>query len=277
MFTRQRSGSVVCPSCGHLVGVNDERCYNCGRWNPGLWGFAPLLRRLGNDFGFTAIITGGCIVLYVLSLLASGSNVRLVGGGFSFLEPSGPALLVFGASGSYPVFQLGWWWTLLSASWLHGGALHILFNMMWIRQLGPATGELYGPSRTFIIFTIAGACGFLASSLAGQPLTIGASASIFGLLAALVRYGQRTGSNHISSQAWVWAGTLFVFGLMMRGVDNWAHGGGFIGGYLAALALDPMKRERLEHLLGALLCLAATILAVLASVYNGFGLLRSGM
>src|SRR5437899_9613360 len=42
----------VCPSCGNLVGVNDERCFTCGRWNPGLWGFAPLLKRLGRDLGF---------------------------------------------------------------------------------------------------------------------------------------------------------------------------------------------------------------------------------
>ena len=52
MFKRQRTGSVVCASCGSLVGVNDDRCYTCGRRNPGLWGYGPLLRRLGNDLGF---------------------------------------------------------------------------------------------------------------------------------------------------------------------------------------------------------------------------------
>ena len=56
MFKRQRTGSVVCASCGSLVGVNDEQCYSCGRRNPGLWGYAPLLRRLGNDLGFVSII-----------------------------------------------------------------------------------------------------------------------------------------------------------------------------------------------------------------------------
>src|SRR5262245_64254798 len=44
---RQRWGSVVCPSCGTLVGVLDERCLTCGRWNPGMWGFGPFLTRLG--------------------------------------------------------------------------------------------------------------------------------------------------------------------------------------------------------------------------------------
>ena len=35
---------VVCPSCGSLVGVRDDKCYSCGRSNPGLWGYGPLVR-----------------------------------------------------------------------------------------------------------------------------------------------------------------------------------------------------------------------------------------
>ena len=273
MFSRQRTGSVVCPSCGNLVGVNDERCYNCGRWNPGLWGFAPLLRRLGNDLGFTNLVIAVCVVLFLAMLLASGGGVTLVAGPMSFLSPSDLAFLLFGASGAYPVFVLGSWWTVLSAGWLHGSALHILFNMMWIRQLGPAAGELFGPSRAVIIYTAAGVVGFTASTLAGSPLTLGASAGVMGLLGAMVRYGQRTGSSHIGSQAWSWALILFVLGFLMRGVDNWAHGGGFVGGYLAALLLDPTRRERPVHLVLALSCLLATALAIGASLLKGVALL----
>ena len=74
------------PSCGNLVGVNDERCYTCGRRNPGLWGFTPLLRRLGNDLGFTSIVIGGCVALYLLTLLASDGHIGM-GGLFSMLSP----------------------------------------------------------------------------------------------------------------------------------------------------------------------------------------------
>ena len=178
-------------------------------------------------------------------------------------------MVLFGASGAYPVFALGWWWTILSAGWLHGSALHILFNMMWIRQLGPETGELYGASRVVIIYTIANALGFAVSTAAGSTITLGASAGIMGLLGARVRYGQRTGSHMLRSQAWTWAIVLFVFGFMMRGVDNWAHGGGFVGGYLAGFLLDPLQRERPAHLIAALACLGATLLAVLASLASG--------
>ena len=44
LFNRKTEGSVVCPSCGSLVGVRDDKCYSCGRANPGLWGFAPAIR-----------------------------------------------------------------------------------------------------------------------------------------------------------------------------------------------------------------------------------------
>ena len=139
MFKRQKTGSVVCASCGSLVGVNDEQCYTCGRRNPGLWGFSPLLRRLGNDFGFVTMVVYGCTVLYVMTLLVTvlfGGNI-LGGGLFGMLAPADIVALAFGASGAVPVFGDGMWWTILSAGWLHGSALHILFNMMWVRQLGP--------------------------------------------------------------------------------------------------------------------------------------------
>jgi rhomboid protease GluP len=287
MFNRQRFGSVVCPSCGSLVGVQDDRCYSCGRRNPGMWGFAPLVRRLGNDLGFVPLVIGGCTVLYLLSLLLSGPRALGAGGIGSILSPSPLVLLMFGASGAYPVFGLGRWWTVLSAGWLHGSLLHILFNMMWVRQLAPAIADMYGPGRTVIIYTIAGIAGFLVSSVAGYafidlpiPLlrgaefTIGASASIFGLLGALVHYGRRSVSSALTSQALTYAVVLFVFGLIMPGIDNFAHAGGFAGGYVASIWLNPLRPERADHVFAALLCLVLVAASILASVVLGLPYMR---
>ena len=69
MWKPQKSGSVLCAGCGSLVGIQDQQCMSCGRWNPGLWGFAPVLRRLGMDLGFVKIVLTGCIGLYVAALL----------------------------------------------------------------------------------------------------------------------------------------------------------------------------------------------------------------
>src|SRR4051812_21118098 len=168
----------------------------CGRSNPGLWGFTPVLRRLGADLGFVPLVIGACVTLYAFTLLSTiAGGGEITSNGLNFLAPSTSALLRFGMSGAVPVFGMGAWWTLLSASWLHGSVLHILFNMMWVRDLGPAMADIIGPSRTVIIYTVAGICGFLLSSLVGVPLTMGASASIFGLLGAMVHYGRKSGSS----------------------------------------------------------------------------------
>lgn len=287
MFRRQRTGSVVCSSCGSLVGVNDDRCYTCGRRNPGLWGYAPLLRAFGNNFGFVELIVYGCSILYGATLLmtvAFGGNILGGGSLLNILAPHSLIERAFGSSGTIPVFGNGMWWTLLSAGWLHGSILHILFNMMWVRQLGPVVGDIYGAARMIIIYTIAGIAGFLLSSTAGlylanapMPLragllTLGASANIFGLLGALVHYGRRGGSSLVGGQAMQYAVVLFVYGLIMPGggIDNYAHAGGFIGGYLASLWLDPLKPERTDHFVGALLCLVATALAIIASLAKFF-------
>ena len=279
MFKRQTSGSVVCSSCGVLVGVNDETCYNCGRRNPSLWGFAPALRALGQDLGFVPFITGTCVILYGLTLLSTtalGGSLGM-GGLFNMFSPSGEALLLFGASGGLPIFLYDRWWTVLSAGFLHGGVLHILFNMMWVRQLAPAVAELYGPGRMVIVYVTAGVAGFALSSFAwaylpnliilqGGGLTVGASAAIFGLLGALVYYGRRGGSSHIGGQALSYAIILGLFGFIMPGIDNYAHLGGFGGGYLAARMLDPLKPERIDHIVMAVVLLAASLLSVVASL-----------
>jgi rhomboid protease GluP len=60
--------------------------------------------------------------------------------------------------------------------------------------------------------------------------------------------------------------TLGIMGFILPNVDNYAHGGGFLGGYLAGMWLDPLKPERMDHLVGAALCLGLTVLAIAASV-----------
>jgi rhomboid protease GluP len=276
MFKRKREGSVICTSCGVLVGVNDPACYNCGRRNPGMWGFAPALRALGNDLGFINIVTGGTVIMFVLSLVMSRDGTSIG------LSPSVPALMVLGASGSIPVFTYGWWWTVLTAGWLHGNLLHIFFNVMGIRQLAPAIADLYGAGRMILIYTIAGVCGFGLSSVMGlmtiprfgAPITVGASASIFGLVGTLVHYGKRTGSSHARQVGLQYALIMAVMGLFFSGVDNAAHLGGFIGGYLASLILDPLKPERVDHIVMAIACLLLTLGAIVYTVVSAIPYLR---
>lgn len=285
MLRRQTTGSVVCRSCGLLVGVNDKACFHCGCRNPGLWGFAPLVRSLGQDFGFVKLVLGGCIGLYAMTLLSDPAGIRS-GGALSFFAPSIKSLFLFGASGAVPVFGFGRWWTFLSAAWLHGGLLHIFFNMMWVRQLAPPVADLFGPGRMVLLYSATSVSGFVFSTwagayftflppfLSGAQFTVGASAPIFGLLGALIYAGRRTGSSALTRQAQTFAVILFIFGFIIPHVDNWAHLGGFLGGYALARWLDPLKPERIDHLLGALICIVLTVVSIVISILHGLPLVQ---
>jgi rhomboid protease GluP len=241
------------------------------------------VRRLGTDFGFRELVVGACVTMWVITLLMSGGGLNTEGF-LSALSPNTGVLVMFGASGAYPVFVFKRWWTVLSAGWLHGGLLHVAMNMYWVWQMGPAITELFGSSRTVIIYTIGGIAGFTLSSVAGAylpnvpflhaaGLTVGASAPVFGLIGALYHYG-RMGSNIVKQTAISIMVQAVLFGLLVPNIDNYAHIGGFAGGYFASVFLNPMSRERGDHAIVAVICLAATVAAILASIVTGVKFLR---
>jgi rhomboid protease GluP len=101
----------------------------------------------------------------------------------------------------------------------------------------------------------------------GRGITIGASACITGLLGAIYYYGHRGGSSMARSYAQSSILMVLVQGIFLQGIiNNYAHLGGFGGGYLAARLLDPLKPERADHVLIALVCLALSIASIVASV-----------
>jgi membrane associated rhomboid family serine protease len=67
--------------------------------------------------------------------------------------------------------------------------------------------------------------------------------------------------------------TLGIMGFIFQGVDNYAHFGGFVGGYLASAFLDPLRKERMDHLVMAAVCMILTALAILASAVQFYPLL----
>ena len=245
-----------------------------------------MLRQIGADFGFAQIVVGTCVTLWVMTLLMSGAAVRVGSNILSALSPSPEVLFVFGESGAIPVFTFGRWWTVLSAGWLHGGLLHGAMNMYWVWQMGPVMAEMLGSARTVIIYTVGGIAGFTLSSFAGAYLpavpflhgagfTVGASAPVFGLIGALYHYG-RTSSSIAKQQAQSIIIQAVLFGVLMgnSGIDNYAHLGGFAGGYFTSAFLNPLTRERGDHVIIAVGCLAASALSIAASIITGWSLFR---
>jgi rhomboid protease GluP len=272
---RQRSGSSLCYACGRLNRVDASVCFYCGRRNPGLWGFGPAIGRLIGGLDFAALVTVVAVTAYIASLALDPRAALAPRGVFDLFSPGGRALIALGMAGAAP-WQAGHWWTVLTAIYLHGSLLHIVFNLLWIRQLLPDVEEVYGQARTILIFTLSGAAGFLLSNAAGNPFTLGASGAVFGVLGAMVWYGRRRGGLFgaaVLRQYGSWALILFVFGLLpgMR-VDNWGHAGGFLGGWLVAFLLGAVDQhpERGIHRVLAAACLLLTAAAFALQLWTAF-------
>src|SRR5437773_1816687 len=143
---RKTSGAILCPSCGRLTNADAPVCLVCGRRNPGMWGFGGALGLLFRRWNFTNAVTAACVALYVISLIFDPLAAIPPRGLLEVFSPSAEALWALGAAGAIP-WHYGRWLTLFTAIYLHGGLLHILFNVLWIRQLSPAVDEIPGPAR----------------------------------------------------------------------------------------------------------------------------------
>lgn len=217
------------------------------------------------DWWIRSIITAN-IVFYLLSLFV-GTDRGITASLFKMLAPQDTSLLLLGATGTIPIDRLGRFWSLLTANYLHGGILHIVFNLMALRQIGPWVSQEYGPSRMFIIYTLGGVAGYLLSYWAGVRLTIGASAAICALIGALLHFGRSHGGAYgtmVFREVSGWAMGLVLFGLFIPGINNWGHGGGLAGGFLLGMLLGYGERrpETRIHFGLALCCAAATAAAL---------------
>lgn len=214
-----------------------------------------------------------CVVAYVASLALDPRAVVRPRGLFGILSPSMGALDALGMTGAY-AWADGRWWTLITAVYLHGGLLHLIFNLIWINQLATAVEDTFGRARLVLIFTASGVAGYVVSNLAGVGFSVGASGAVFGLLAALVYYGRARGGWFgvaVFRQYGQWALLLFVLGFVMPGVNNLAHLGGFVGGYLAGLMLGHGDRtpERGVHGLLAAATLGLTAVSFGLALWAG--------
>lgn len=267
--------SILCPNCRKLISSDEPTCPYCGLARPGMHNIAGSLRNLLFAADPVRSIIYINVVLYILALLFHPGEIFSGGGGlFDFLSPSNSSLFLLGATGTIPVFQFHRYWTLISASFLHGSVLHIIFNMMALAQLGPFVLQEFGLYRFINIYILSGIAGFIASLLFGVSFTIGASASLCGLIGAILYYGKNRGGYYgqaIYKQAIGWVAGLIIFGILISGVNNWAHGGGLLSGIGLAylMGYSDKKQETAGHKLWAYGCILITAGVLLwAVVYS---------
>ncbi len=267
--------AILCPNCRRLINPDEPHCPFCGIPSPGSrrWAGARLFN-LSDPMQVIRLITYACGTLFVLSLLSSARWESPSFNPFGLLAPDSRALVLLGATGRGPIDQYGRWWTVFTATYLHGGILHILFNMMALRQIGPLIIQEFGPSRMFLIYTLGGALGYVASYLAGTWLTLGASSAVCSLIGAALYYGKSRGGQFgqmVYREVSGWVIGIFVFGLLMPGIDNWAHGGGLVGGIVLGMVFGYSEREAetSTHKVLAFVCLVVVAGAISWTTLTG--------
>ena len=220
------------------------------------------------------------ICFFLISLIVSGSAVKLNFHPFSALTPSTKSLIFLGASGTVPINYYHEWWSLITANFLHGSLLHILFNMLALHQVASLVSTMYGRYRMYVIFILSGISGFYLSYLAGVEVTIGASAAICGLIGATLFYGKSRGGilgETIYKQTIGWVIFIVLFGALVPNINNWGHGGGLISGIFLGwvLGYNEKFKENKFHKTLALILGLLTIFALIWSLIFCFIILNN--
>ena len=257
--SEQQPRPKLCPVCGALVGINATRCHECGASLR--FSLAALSKKLSGVFGENE--TPVTTVLLITNILMFGVSWMALtatgGGGASAIlwGLGGETQYRLGSSFPYSIFFMNEWWRLITAMFLHGGLIHIGFNMMALLQLGPPLEEVYGSARYLFLYVLTGAFGFLVSAFTGHH-SLGASGALLGLVGAMLAITTKRGGSFMRDlRARLISSVVFLFaiGLMPIGIDNYAHGGGLVVGFvLGKIFVDrkPMnvKEIRIAHALG---------------------------
>jgi rhomboid protease GluP len=255
----------MCPHCRAFITTDDRVCPYCNtpvgpkaveRRNPGeiMGGLIPHAR-------FTTTL----ILLINTGLYIATALYAMKAGRGNFMDLDSETLWRFGAMYP-PSIRAGQWWRLITAGFLHGGIIHILMNSWVLFDLGAQTEEFFGASRMIIIYFAATVGGFWASSYFA-PLSVGASAGLFGLIGAMIAFGMREGSAYGSALRGFyirWALYGLVLGFIIPHIDMAAHIGGLAAGFAVGFLAGPPRlvgnTEKIWRVVAAV-CVAITALA----------------
>lgn len=194
---------------------------------------------IAKQLGLSRLKTISFSTLLAVAMMATYARVWVAqGGGFS--SPPGRLLIDFGAL--FEPRLAAEPWRLLTSMFLHGGVIHLAFNLIALAQVGPPIENIWGRFSMLFIFIVTGLVGMLGSaSLHAHVFTVGASGGICGLIGAAAGFGHRLGNPRgfeLRNGMLKWLGYTIVFGFMV-GADNWAHGFGAVSGAAFGFLVPP--------------------------------------
>ena len=199
--------------------------------------------------------------------------------------PSTAVVSAFGATTAESVRREHEFWRLVASMFLQFDLLHIAFNSIALVIVGGLAAQTFGADRAWVVYMISGLTAAMVSVFLGPELvrvsadqwairvSAGASGAICGMISALFLFGKRRGGflgQNLANRMLMWAVFIGAYGFMVSGIDNWGHGGGFLGGLLVGLPASRLvarggREDRLWRTAGV----ACLVLVVVAFVFMG--------
>ena len=216
----------------------------------------------------TILLITANVAMAIVALALSGGEAQAGGANpMRFLSPAPLTLHLLGWKYA-PAILAGQVWRLVTAGYLHGGLLHLLFNCYALSSLGPLIEDSFGGRRLFVLYTVTGIAAFSVSTVFSPAApSVGASGSLFGLMGFAYFFGRFRGGSvgrMIADQLfrWIVLGAIMV---LMPGIDNAAHVGGFLCGSALAFVFDPGPPRTPVAAIGLRLFTAAAWLVTIGS------------
>jgi rhomboid protease GluP len=232
---------------------------------------AANLFKITKEYFFTPIIVGVNVVVFVIMVLS----------GVDAFQPSVESLITWG--GNLRALTLnGELWRLFTSTFLHGGIFHLLLNMFAALQLGYILETNIGKSRYIISYIATGVLASITSIAFNEnTVSVGASGAIFGLdgllLSLLItkqlNIPQGLRKNLLSSTLF-FIGYNLLYGFAKEGIDNSAHIGGLVSGFVIGFIYYPSMKNVQKGLLASAAVGCIVITAAFMSVQfisNPFG------
>lgn len=216
--------------------IYDDLNYACKKILKSEKSFGKVLDNIKTNKATAAFVVIN-VIMYIISAIVSKSIFDIDVG----------TLVNLGANNKHLVINEGEYQRIISSMFLHGGLMHILFNMYALCVMGPLIEKIYGALNFIGIYVVGGITSSLLSLALSEPnvISVGASGAIFALLGAALVYGIKMrgtiGKQFMSSILQVIAINVFI-GLSMPNIDNYAHLGGFAGGLLIAVIFTFVKK-----------------------------------
>lgn len=195
----------------------------------------------------TKVIIAICIVLYLIP----GIDIILANNRANVLD--GKVYLLF------------------TSAFIHGGLMHLLVNMYSLYIVGEQVENYFGRIRFLVIYLLSALSGSLLSIVMHDGYSVGASGAIFGLLGCLLYFGYHYRlylSGVLRNQLIPIIMINLLIGFMTTSIDNAAHIGGLLGGYLATMIVGVPEKGTKQDRINGIIVYTLYILFIIYLLYR---------